>query len=213
MLELVSYNEKVLNTKDRVTIDLIKEGEEFLREFDINHELLPDTVSLIYRYLRKTGKIPHNLYKFYIAAYYIISRHPRAFPVHESKGDFCEKYGLKPSSLDYSVEKLVLKLDLIKILDDMNYPYFIDPNLDIGLNLTKKIIKSEIDKAMMNFLLCHQPLDAQILSEELTTKLIFEMNLFPEELFRQFFELVNNTVVDLCKGYYEYAELQQKYFF
>ena len=69
MLELYSLNYELLNTKERVTIDLIKDGQEFLEGFDINPDFLIDTTSVIYRFLRINGKIPQNLYKFYIAAY------------------------------------------------------------------------------------------------------------------------------------------------
>ncbi|MCK4384271.1 MAG: hypothetical protein KAW66_13310, partial [Candidatus Lokiarchaeota archaeon] len=80
MLELYIPDYEISNTKDRITIDLIKDGEEFLKQFDIDQDFVLDTVSLIYRYLRIKRKIPHNLYKFFIAAYYIVTRHPFAFP-------------------------------------------------------------------------------------------------------------------------------------
>ena len=125
MLELISENLEVLNTKDRITIDLIKDGVEFLEKFEVNHEIMMDTVSIIYRYLRIVGKIPHNLYKFFIAAYYVVSRHPKAFPAHISKKKFCQKYRKQKISLEYSVDKIITTLGYLKILDDKNYPYFI----------------------------------------------------------------------------------------
>jgi len=216
MLELINIKQDKLNTKDQITIDLLKDGQEFLDEFDINYEIIMDTVSIIYRFLKISAKIPHNLYKFFLAAYYIVSRHPQAFPAHESKKRFCQKFGIQIGSLEYSVEKLTYKLNFIKILDDKNYPYFMDVKSDIGFKLAKNIAKQEVDKAMMNFLLNHQPINSQILAEDLITKLVFEMEIFPEELFRQFyeiiFELIENYLKDYYKDYYEYIELQQKYF-
>ena len=55
MLELYTPDLEILNTKDRITIDLIKDGEEFLKQFDIEYDFLLDTVSIIYRYLRIKG--------------------------------------------------------------------------------------------------------------------------------------------------------------
>ncbi|MFW9943083.1 MAG: hypothetical protein ACFFFT_18745, partial [Candidatus Thorarchaeota archaeon] len=190
MLELYTPDYEIINTKERITIDLLKDGQEFLEQFDINTNFLLDTVSLVYKYLRNNGKIPHNLYKFFIAAYYIISRHPFTFPAHETKRDFCEKFGIPVSSLEYCVEKITDSLNYIKILDDMNFPYFVDPKRDIGLNVIKKLIKLKVDKAMMNFLLCHQSINSQILSEELVYEVVFEQKAFPEELFRQLYEIV-----------------------
>ncbi|MEJ2248768.1 MAG: hypothetical protein P8Y70_05560 [Candidatus Lokiarchaeota archaeon] len=211
MLELISYNEEVLNTKEKVTIDLIRDGENFLEQFESNQKLLLNTVSIIHKYLRMIKKIPYNLFKYYIAAYYIVTRHPLAFPVHEPKKDFCQKFGIKISALDYCVDKLTKTLHFIKILDDLNYPYFIDPYKDIGYKLAKSIVEDEVENAMMNFLLKHQQINPQILSEELATRLIFEMEVFPEELFRQFFEIINEIIDENLQEFYEYEKLQTKY--
>jgi hypothetical protein len=212
MLELLDVKKEKLNTKNQIIIDLLKDGQEFLEEFDISYEIIMDTVSLLYRFFSNSDKIPHNLYKFFIAAYYIISRHPQAFPAHDSKKKFCRKFGIQPNSLEYSVEKLICKLNIVKILDDKNYPYFLDLKSDIGFKLAKNIVKQEVDKAMMCFLLNHQPLNSQILCEDLITKLVFEMNIFPEELFRQFYEIIFDLVENYLQDYYEYVELQQKFF-
>jgi len=211
MLELYTYNYEILNTKEKITVDLLKESQEFLEQLDINFDLLLDTITLIYRYLRKCEKIPHNLFKFLISAYYIVSRHPLAFPFHESKQDFCEKFGLQPSSLEYSVDKISNKLNLIKILDDMNYPYFLDPDSDLGLKFVKNIVKTTVEKSMMKFLLYNKPINSQILTEQLVSKIIFEENIFPEELFRQFYEITFEFVEERFQDYYDYVELQQKY--
>jgi hypothetical protein len=211
MLELISYNEEVLNTKEKVTIDLIRDGQTFLEEYEQNHELLIDAVCLIHKYLQMTQKIPHNLFKYYIAAYYIVSRHPKAFPEHEAKKDFCRKFGMKVSSLEYCVNRLVDSLKLIKIIDDMNFPYFINPYKDIGYKLAESIVEDEVENSMMNFLLKQQQLNPQILSEELTLRFVFEMEIFPEELFRQIYELVTDIVDQELENYYEYKKLQNKY--
>lgn len=212
MLELYTPKYEILNTKDRITVDLLKESQEFLEQLDINFDLLLDTISLIYRYLSKCKKVPHNLFKFLISAYYIVSRHPLAFPLHdESKQEFCEKFGLQTSSLEYSVDKISSKLNLIKILDDMNYPYFIDPQTDLGLKFVKNIVHNTVEKSMMKFLLFHKPVNSQILTEHLVSKIIFEENIFPEELFRQFYEIIFELVEKKFQDYYEYVELQQKY--
>ncbi|MFX0000806.1 MAG: hypothetical protein ACFE9Q_11870 [Candidatus Hodarchaeota archaeon] len=212
MLELYTLDCEVINTKERITIDLIKDGQDFLQQFDIKEEFLLDTVSVVYKYLRNNGKIPHNLYKFFIAAYYIISRHPFAFPAHETKKDFCQKFGLPESSLDYCVEKIANTLNYIKILDDMNFPYFIDPKRDISLKFIKNLIKSKVDKAMMTFLVYNQPINSQIITEELVNEAIFEQKAFPEELFRQLFEIAFEYVEEEFLDYKEYVRLQKKVF-
>ena len=210
MLELINENLELLNTKDRITIDVIKDGLEFIEQFEVRHELLQDTVSVVYRYLKITGKIPHNLYKFFIAAYYIVCRHPRAFPAHEPKKKFCQQFGMEQSSLDYTVDRLVSTLNLEKILDDKNFPYFFCPKSDLGFKIAKRIMKDNVEKAMMNFLLYHQRINSQILCEELATKLIFEMDIFPEELLRQFFEILYDLIEEELREYNEYVQLQNR---
>jgi hypothetical protein len=212
MLELYSPNIGSLNTKDRVTMDLIKQGKEYMEQFEVDSDLMLDTYSLIYRYLRKRERIPHNLYKFFIAAYYIVSRHPFAFPMHQSKAEFSEQFNLPVSSLEYSVDKITTTLNYIRILDDMNYPYFIDPKRDLSLNFIKTIVQDKIDKKMMQFLLYNKSINSQILTEELVTEILFEHKAFPEELMRQLYNIVFDLVEAEFKEYNEYVSLQQKYF-
>ncbi|MHA2390436.1 MAG: hypothetical protein ACXAEX_00565 [Promethearchaeota archaeon] len=212
MLELYTPEYEVINTKERITIDLLKDGQEFLEQFNINPSFLLDTISLVYKYLKNNGKIPHNLFKFFIAGYYIISRHPFTFPQHETKREFCEQFDLQVSSLEYCVEKITDSLNYIKILDDMNFPYFVDPKRDISLNVIKKLIKAKVDKAMMNFLLSHQSINSQILTEELVYEVIFEQKAFPEELFRQLYEIAFQYVEREFLDYNEYIKMQKKYF-
>jgi len=213
MLELYTPNYEVINTKERITIDLIKDGQEFLLKFDIKNELLLDTISLVYKYLRSRGKIPQNLFKFFIGAYYIISRHPFAFPAHESKKDFCKKFGLPISSLDYCVEKITESLSYIKILDDKNFPYFVDPKRDISLSVIKKMAKSRVDREMMKFLVYNKPINSQILTEELVDEIISQHKAFPEELFRQLYEIAFEFVENEFVEYTNYIKLQNKYLF
>lgn len=212
MLELYSPNFESLNTKERITVDLIKQGKDFLEQFDVNMDLVLDTYSLIYRYLRNTEAIPQNLYKFFIAAYYIVSRHPFAFPVHQSKAEFSEQFNLAISALEYSVDKICSTLNYIRILDDMNFPYFIDPRCDLSLKFIKTIVKSKVDKKMMCFLLYEEPINSQILTEELVSEILFEHNAFPEELMRQLYNIVFELVEEEFKDYNEYVSLQEKYF-
>ncbi len=213
MLELAQYKEQILSTKDRITIDLIKQGEEFISEFDVCHGLLIDTVTIIYKYLKSIDTFPQNLFKFYIAAFYISARHPKAFPKHEKKADFCRKFGMKQSSLEYCVKKIVGTLNFITIYDDMNFPYYIDLENDIGYKLMANVIKQRTDKALMNFFLYHQPVNSQILAESLTNKVVNSMKLFPEGLFRQFFNLIFEMIEDQLQDfYYNYIDLQKKYF-
>jgi hypothetical protein len=212
MLELSTTDLQVLNTKDRITIDLLKDGLEFLKSFEIDTNYLLDTVSLVYKYLETQKKIPHNLYKFLIAAYYIISRHPFAFPVHESKKKFCNKFGLEISSLEYSVEKISSALCYYKLFDDMNYPYYIDPKRDLSMNFIKKIVKKKVNKTMMRFLLYNKSINSQILTEELVCEIVFEYKAFPEEFFRQLYEIINDLVEIEFKDYNEYVRLQKKCF-
>jgi len=144
--------------------------------------------------------------------YYIVIRHPFAFPVHETKKEFCKRFNLEISSLEYCVDKIVSSFGYIKILDDMNFPYFIDPQRDLSLEIVKNIVKSKIETAMMKFLLYHKPLSSQILTEELVSDIVFEHHAFPEELFRQLYDIVSNLVEAEFIEHNQYVKLQQKYF-
>jgi len=107
---------------------------------------------------------------------------------------------------------MINSLNYIKLLDDSNFPYFVDPERDIRLNLTKSITKKKVDKAMMNFLLYHQPINSQMLTEELVYEIIFEQKAFPEEFFRQLYEIIIKFVEKQFIDYNEYTKMQKKYF-
>jgi len=64
----------------------------------------------------------------------------------------------------------------------------------------------------MKFLLYNRPINSQILTEELVCDIIFEHKAFPEELFRQLYEIIATLVDEEFTDYDEYAVLQQKYF-
>ncbi|MBN1803341.1 MAG: hypothetical protein JW891_17650 [Candidatus Lokiarchaeota archaeon] len=214
MMEILIPHQENISTKNRITIDLIKNGEEFLKKFDINEELVLDVVSMVYRYLSETRKIPHNLYKFFIAGYYIVSRHPITFPAHQTKIEFCEQFGIEQSALDYSVERLVSTLNLTKILDDSNFPYYFDPKCDMGFKLAKNHVRKKVEQQVMNFLLKNQNFNSQMLAESLVSELVYDMNVFPEELFRQYYELIFELVEENLQDqhYREVVQLQEKYF-
>ncbi len=212
MMELIQINQKSLNSKERVTIELIRDGKEFLEKFNLNKPMVMEAVGIIYRYLNKIRKIPHNLYNFFIAAYYIIERHPRAFPMHTSKQTFLRSFGIEVSTLEYCVSQIVGVLDYVKILDGKHYPYFLDSEKDIALNLTKKVISDKTEKVAMDFLVFNQPFNTNILCEEITNKLIFEMRLFPEELFEQFYLIFHELIVENLKPHIDYIDLQLKTF-
>ena len=65
---------------------------------------------------------------------------------------------------------------------------------------------------MMKFLLYHKPLSSQILTEELVSDIVFEHHAFPEELFRQLYDIVSNLVEAEFIEHNQYVKLQQKYF-
>ena len=44
MLELYTPEYEVVNTKERVTIDLLKDGQDFLEQFEINCDFFLETV-------------------------------------------------------------------------------------------------------------------------------------------------------------------------
>ena len=58
----------------------------------------------------------------------------------------------------------------------------------------------------------NKPINSQILTEELVCDIVFEHKAFPEELFRQLYDIVFELVEAQFTDYNEYAMLQQKYF-
>ena len=94
----------------------------------------------------------------------------------------------------------------------LNFPYFLDPERDLSLEIIKNIVKSKIDVAMMKFLLYNKAVNSQILTEELVCDIVFEHKAFPEELFRQLYDIVFRLVEQEFTDHNKYVMLQQKYF-
>ncbi|MHA1842915.1 MAG: hypothetical protein ACTSWE_01440, partial [Promethearchaeota archaeon] len=206
MLEIIQENKSIYKTREIILIEFLKDGHDFLKEFEIDPILAQESISLIYHFFKKCSRIPHNAYKFFIAAYYIIERHPKAFPNHKSKKKFCKKFGIKVSALEYSVQRIESELSLIKILDDKNYPYYFQPRRDICFQLVKRIAEKKVDTAMMNFWLKNDIINPHFLTEELVNEIIFERKFYPEELFRQFYEIFYEVILNLLDQYEEYHE-------
>ena len=201
---------ELINTKERIIIDIIKEGQSYLEDLGIPRKIAVYATSIVFRYLQ-FGKIPQNFMNYFVSALYIAQRHPLAFPLHQKKSKFCNLYPIQESSLEYCVTDIVRKLSFTKIYDDKNYPYFLDP-LDIGYKLLKNLVERECQEALVNFFNYHQSINAQILSEKLTTISVLDMNIYPEELMRQIYEVIFKLVSNELKEYNNYVKLQQKYF-
>jgi len=201
---------ELINTKERVIVEIINKGQSHLEDLGIPKKISVYVSSIMFRFLQES-KIPQNFLNYFAAALYIAQRHPLSFPLHKKKSKFCNLYLIEESSLDYCVNELIRKLKFRKILDDKNYPYFIDP-LDLGLKVVKNLVKKECQETLMQFFSNSIPINTQILSEKLTTMSVFEMRVFHEELFRQIYEVIYDLVLDELKEYNDYINMQQEVF-
>lgn len=201
---------ELLNTKERVIVEIINKGQSYLEDLGVPKKLTVYASSIIFRFLQK-GKVPQNILNYFVAALYIAQRHPLSFPMHKNKSKFCNLYMIEESSLNYCVGEIIRKLNFRKFLDNKNYPYFLD-QLDLGLKIIRNLTKKECQEAMMQFFSYNTPINAQILSEKLTTTTIFEMRVFHEELFRQIYEVIYDLVLDELKEYNGYIKMQQEVF-
>jgi len=201
---------ELINTKERVIVEIINKGQSHLEDLGIPKKISVYVSSIMFRFLQES-KIPQNILNYFAAALYIAQRHPLSFPLHKKKSKFCNLYLIEESSLDYCVNELIRKLKFRKILDDKNYPYFIDP-LDLGLKVVKNLVKKECQETLMQFFSNSIPINTQILSEKLTTMSVFEMRVFHEELFRQIYEVIYDLVLDELKEYNDYINMQQEVF-
>ena len=73
------------------------------------------------------------------------------------------------------------------------------------------MVKSKVDKSMMKFLVYGKPVNSQIITEDLIHEIISEQKAFPEELFRQLYEITLVMVEKEFTDYNEYVKLQMKF--
>ncbi len=96
----------------------------------------------------------------------------------------------------------------------MKSKYFLDP-LDLGLKIIKNMVEKECQEELMRFFSGSIPVDAQLLSEKLTTMIIFEMRVFYDDLFRQIYEIIYELASSELKEYNNFVKIQKlvfKYF-
>jgi len=201
---------ELINTKERVIVEIINKGQLHLEDLGVPKKISVYASSIMFRYLQG-GKIPQNILNYFAGALYIAQRHPLSFPMHKKKSRFCSLYMIEKGSLDYCVNEIIRTLGFRKILDDKNYPYFLDP-LDLGLKIIKNMVEKECQEELMQFFNSSIPVDAQFLSEKLTTMVIFEMRVFHDELFRQIYEIIYELVSSELKEYNNYVKLQKEVF-
>ncbi len=201
---------ELINTKERVIVEIINKGQLHLEDLGVPKKISVYASSIMFRYLQE-GKIPQNILNYFVAALYIAKRHPLSFPMHKKKSRFCGLYMIEEGSLDYCVNEIIRTLGFRKILDDKNYPYFLDP-LDLGLKIIKNMVEKECQEELMQFFSSSIPVDAQFLSEKLTTMVIFEMRVFHDELFRQIYEIIYELVSSELKEYNNYVKIQKEVF-
>lgn len=201
---------ELANTKERVIVEIINKGQLHLEDLGVPKKISVYTSSIMFRYLEE-GRIPQSILNYFVAALYVAQRHPLSFPMHRKKSKFCDLYMIEEGSLDYCVNEIVRVLGFRKILDDKNYPYFLDP-LDLGLKIIKNMVEKECQEELVHFFRSSILVDAQFLSEKLTTMVIFEMRVFHDELFRQIYEIIYGLVSDELKEYNNYVKMQKEVF-
>ncbi len=87
-----------------------------LEKYFINDKSLHEANSLIWNFYRvNNSSFPGDKSNFYIAGYYIISRHPDNFPVHETKEDFCNIFKRDHEVLRKFIGEITSSLNYIRI--------------------------------------------------------------------------------------------------
>ena len=131
---------KFYETHRAEQLRLIREAYKFYVKNDVRDALAFGAVALIDRYLR-VAKLPKEEDAMFVAALYLISRHPFSFANHTSKQEFAEQFGIKASSLEWYSENLAEKLGFIRIYDFV---------IDDPKKMNKQLLRGLLNIALRN---------------------------------------------------------------
>lgn len=125
----------------RESLEVIQRGIAYLKRHDAPPQFLKYAATLLARYLQRARRTV-DPYVGAVAALFVASRHPLSYPNPESRENFCRRYHVKPSSMEWYLQLLVETLGLHVLRDDQHFPYFLDPE-GVAYSILRSLTKTQ----------------------------------------------------------------------
>ncbi|MEX2706319.1 MAG: hypothetical protein ACTSSA_02920 [Candidatus Freyarchaeota archaeon] len=190
---------KFYETHRAEQLRLIREAYKFYVKNDVRDALAFGAVALIDRYLR-VAKLPKEEDAMFVAALYLISRHPFSFANHTSKQEFAEQFGIKASSLEWYSENLAEKLGFIRIYDYRHFPYYIDPEGVIN-SVILSVVRLTVEELMIRTVLGVEVFDEDEAIDGIVDRLVDRLKIVPSVFKPEIRRLVSEYMSKEIKKY------------
>lgn len=192
--------ERKFSEADRAEhLNLIKEAYKFYVKNDVRDALAFGAISLINKYL-ELAKLPKEEDAMFVAALYLISRHPFSFANHTSKQEFAEQFGIKATSLEWYSENLAEKLGFIRIYDYRHFPYYIDPEGVIN-SVILSVVRLTVDELMVRTVLGVETFTEDEAIDRIVDRLVERLKIVPNEFKPEIRRLVSEYISEEIKKY------------
>ena len=190
---------QVLNTiilNDEYIRNIIKEANKIYKNFNLDIDIIPVALDIIIRYIKKTiPSEPREKNVLYLAAYYIVKRHPFAYPSYITRESFSIPFDIKTTSLDWYVNRILSDLNFIRIHDSQMKPYFID-RASLIFTVTHSIARSQLSEFLINAVINKKMHDVNIIVDDIVAILLDRLKILPE-IFRR---SVRTIVMDMTRA-------------
>jgi len=190
---------KFYETHRAEQLRLIREAYKFYVKNDVRDALAFGAIALIDRYLR-VAKLPKEEDAMFVAALYLISRHPFSFANHTSKQEFAEQFGIKASSLEWYSENLAEKLGFIRIYDYRHFPYYIDPEGVIN-SVILSVVRLTVEELMIRTVLGVEVFDEDEAIDGIVDRLVDRLKIVPSVFKPEIRRLVSEYMSKEIKKY------------
>ncbi len=180
-------------------LSLIKGAYKYYIKNDVRDALAFGAISLVNKYLQ-VAKLPKEEDAMFVAALYLVSRHPFSFANHTSKQEFAEQFGIKATSLDWYSENITEKLGFIRIYDYRHFPYYIDPEGIIN-SVILSVVRLTVEELMVRTVLGVETFNEDEAVDGIVDRLIDRLKIVPNVFKPEIRRLVSEYMGKEVKKY------------
>ncbi|MHA1300631.1 MAG: hypothetical protein ACTSO9_14535 [Candidatus Helarchaeota archaeon] len=174
--------------------NIIDEANQLYSEYDLDKDIIPVALDIIIRYIKHSiPSEPREKNILYAASYFVALRHPFSQPSHITRDSWANKFGIKTTSLDWYINRVLTELDFIRVHDERMLPYFVDKT-SLIYTVTLSITHSQLSESLINSIIENRIPDVNIIVDKIVSMLIDRLRILPNVFRRSLTNIVLEIV-------------------
>ncbi|MHA1380253.1 MAG: hypothetical protein ACTSRG_17905 [Candidatus Helarchaeota archaeon] len=158
---------------------IISDANLLFSKYDLDKDIIPVALDIIIRYIHSSIPAePREKDILYAAAFFIAIRHPFSHPSSVTRDSLAEKFGIKTTSLDWYINKILTELEFLRVHDEKSIPYFIDRN-SLIFTVTISIIHSQLSESLLKAIISNKVPDINSVVDKIINILIDRLRILP----------------------------------